>query len=45
MGKNVHTFGACLVHEIWEFGYCNTFVFIWQLVFNHGLIRLKTFVS
>ena len=26
----------------WKFGYCSTFVFIWQLVFNHGLIRLKT---
>ena len=31
--------------EIWNFGQCSTFVFIWQLVFNHGLIRLKTFVS
>ena len=35
----------CLGREIWEFGYCSTFVFIWQLVFNHWLIRLKTFVS
>jgi len=38
-------FRLCLVREIWEFGYCSIFVFIWQLVFNHGLIRLKTFVS
>ena len=27
-----------------EFG-ATTFVFIWQIVFKHGLIRLKTFVS
>ena len=37
--------GLCLVREFWKFDYCSTFVFIWQLVFNHGLIRLKTFVS
>ena len=34
-----------LVREFWEFGYCSTFVFIWQLLFNHRLIRLKMFVS
>ena len=41
--KNKHR--LCLVREIWEFCYGSTFIFIWQLVFNHGLIRLKTFVS
>ena len=35
----------CLVIEIWILGYCSTFVFIWQIVFKHGLIRLKTFIS
>jgi hypothetical protein len=28
-----------------EFGYCSTFVCIWQLMFNHVLIWLKRFVS
>ena len=35
----------CLVRKFWKIGYCSTFVFIWQLLFNHRLIRLKTFVS
>ena len=43
--KRKNGLSACLVREFWEFGYYSTFVFIWQLVFNHGLIRLKTFVS
>jgi hypothetical protein len=29
---------GCLDDFFFEFGYCNTFVYIWQLVFNHGLI-------
>ena len=43
--KRKNGLSACLVREFWEVGYCSTFVFILQLVFNHGLIRLKTFVS
>ena len=27
------------------FCYCSTFVFIWQILFNHGVIRLKRFIS
>jgi hypothetical protein len=35
---------GCLVKKF-GFGYCSTFRFIWQFVSNHGLIRLKRFVS
>ena len=38
-------FRLCLVCEFWKFSYRSIFVFICQLVFNHGLVRLKTFVS
>ena len=32
---------CCLVGKIFGFGYCSTFVCIWQLLFNYGLIRVK----
>ena len=31
--------------KILAFGYCSTFVFIWQKLSNYKLIRLKRFVS
>ena len=30
-----------LLDGSWKFGYCSIFVFIWQIVFNHGLIGSK----
>jgi hypothetical protein len=33
------------MQKLLEFDYCSTFVCIWQLVYNHGLIWLKRFVS
>jgi hypothetical protein len=43
--KRVHR--VCLVREnfFFGFGYCSTVVYICQLMSNHGLIRLKRFVS
>jgi hypothetical protein len=35
---------VCLVTKIFGFVYCNTFVCIYQLVSNYGLIRFKIFV-
>ena len=31
--------------KIFRFGYCSTFVVIWQLIFNYELIRFKRFIS
>ena len=35
----------CLVHKNFWFGYCSTFVFIWQTLSNHRVTRLKRFIS
>ena len=42
---NSHTKGLLSSVKFGNLATVALFVFIWQLVFNHGLIRLKTFVS
>ena len=44
-GRNRHFKGAFRCKFFLDLGYCNTFVCIWQLVSNYGLIRFESFVS
>jgi len=34
-----------LIQNFFGFWYCSSFVFIWQTLYNHGVTRLKRFVS